>query len=303
MPGIPWAALKYRSELILSDFATHYLNEKVAAHLENLNLLYVAFTRAAQELYAFCLPRKGRANVGTVLNQWLETEANSLEENPFMMERVDSPTLLAYRSGKPAESRPEAKAKKEARTGIAKRLAAPVEEPLQFEYYSWRKRRLYVLARDSKQDDLEPETRRARPSSSLVRMMIAATDKGAAPGTLAELRYRGLNDEDQLQKLEGEVAELVGDPDLAPYYDASFPWRVRPMIASPEGEPAQPHRMGILTINGVKTVRFANLYPSSEALPEHLTEMQRIKRIAEEAGLKIELCAVIYLPQKRVISV
>jgi ATP-dependent helicase/nuclease subunit A len=45
--------VKYKSELAKSIFARDYFNEKMQVFVDNLNLLYVAFTRAEEELYAF----------------------------------------------------------------------------------------------------------------------------------------------------------------------------------------------------------------------------------------------------------
>lgn len=46
--------VRYDSSLGQSHFATGYLKEKIEAHLDNINLLYVAFTRAIDVLVAFC---------------------------------------------------------------------------------------------------------------------------------------------------------------------------------------------------------------------------------------------------------
>lgn len=48
--------IDYKSELEKSNFSTPYKEELAKWHLENLNLLYVAFTRAERGLYAFCEP-------------------------------------------------------------------------------------------------------------------------------------------------------------------------------------------------------------------------------------------------------
>jgi ATP-dependent helicase/nuclease subunit A len=45
--------VKYKSELAKSIFARDYFNEKMQVFVDNLNLLYVAFTRAEDEFYSF----------------------------------------------------------------------------------------------------------------------------------------------------------------------------------------------------------------------------------------------------------
>jgi len=48
--------IDYKSELEKSNFSTPYKDELAKWHLESLNVLYVAFTRAERGLYAFCEP-------------------------------------------------------------------------------------------------------------------------------------------------------------------------------------------------------------------------------------------------------
>jgi len=56
---IPIYPLRYSSQLADSDFANSYFNEKSLAYMDNLNLLYVALTRAEKGLFVFAeLPKK-----------------------------------------------------------------------------------------------------------------------------------------------------------------------------------------------------------------------------------------------------
>jgi ATP-dependent helicase/nuclease subunit A len=56
--------VKYKSELAGSIFAHEYFTEKMQVFVDNLNLLYVAFTRAEEELYAFS-PLPGEKQKGS----------------------------------------------------------------------------------------------------------------------------------------------------------------------------------------------------------------------------------------------
>ena len=50
---IPMVPVAYKKEHLKGFFSEAYIDEKVQIHLDNLNLLYVAFTRAADYLYVF----------------------------------------------------------------------------------------------------------------------------------------------------------------------------------------------------------------------------------------------------------
>lgn len=53
LSGVPFYPIKYESALLQTGFSGEYLNEQSLAYMDNLNLLYVAFTRAVSGLYIF----------------------------------------------------------------------------------------------------------------------------------------------------------------------------------------------------------------------------------------------------------
>lgn len=70
LKDIPYYPVKYSQNLAKTNFILDYFNEKSHAYLDNLNLLYVAFTRAVEGLFVFAeLPPKDNnlKNVGDLL--------------------------------------------------------------------------------------------------------------------------------------------------------------------------------------------------------------------------------------------
>lgn len=51
-----WLPMKYNKKLAESYFALEYFEEKIRAYIDNLNLLYVALTRAENYLMVNCPP-------------------------------------------------------------------------------------------------------------------------------------------------------------------------------------------------------------------------------------------------------
>jgi len=77
--------VKYGKELVKTIFSSDYLNEKMHAYVDNLNLLYVAFTRAEQALYTFS-PHKDKLSSITNISDLLQfvygnTSSYSRNEN------------------------------------------------------------------------------------------------------------------------------------------------------------------------------------------------------------------------------
>ena len=60
--------VKYKKAMAESGFSAEYYRELVYSHVDNINLLYVALTRAAESLHVF-IPRKGGKSVGGRLLQ------------------------------------------------------------------------------------------------------------------------------------------------------------------------------------------------------------------------------------------
>lgn len=67
--------VRYKKSMAESGFAAEYYRELVYAHVDNVNLLYVALTRAAESLHIF-IPRKNARTVGEVLLQSLRVEGD-----------------------------------------------------------------------------------------------------------------------------------------------------------------------------------------------------------------------------------
>ena len=73
----------YKSELYKTDFSSNYTKEFTKWHLESLNVLYVAFTRAENGFFAFCQPppkekKSMYGNASKLL--WTFFEQNPLKE-------------------------------------------------------------------------------------------------------------------------------------------------------------------------------------------------------------------------------
>jgi ATP-dependent helicase/nuclease subunit A len=75
--------INYKSQMAFSHFSYHYFNEKLKAFVDNLNLLYVALTRAKEVLYIQLeAGNKSVRTVGHLLQQALRITTDSESANP-----------------------------------------------------------------------------------------------------------------------------------------------------------------------------------------------------------------------------
>jgi ATP-dependent exoDNAse (exonuclease V) beta subunit len=72
--SLPYLPLNYTKELAKTCFRADYFTEKAQAYIDSLNLLYVAFTRAEEELHVFAFkPRNNHYSIAGLLQEGLES--------------------------------------------------------------------------------------------------------------------------------------------------------------------------------------------------------------------------------------
>ena len=69
--------VRYKQQMANSAFAADYYRELVYAHIDNINLLYVAFTRASEALHIF-LPQRRGSHVGDLLREVMQREEEEI---------------------------------------------------------------------------------------------------------------------------------------------------------------------------------------------------------------------------------
>lgn len=79
---VPYIPIKLNCELLKTDFADYYTEEKIYSYIDSLNVLYVAFTRAKQEIYAFGKTTKNKngSGISDMIYNSLKNSINSANE-------------------------------------------------------------------------------------------------------------------------------------------------------------------------------------------------------------------------------
>ncbi len=98
--------VKYRADLRYSEFAIDYFSESYNSLVDNINLLYVAFTRAVDTLYCFC-PSGGRSGtIATALREAFNSEDPALQagDQIKLKDYFDDETAI-FSYGEPSENK------------------------------------------------------------------------------------------------------------------------------------------------------------------------------------------------------
>jgi hypothetical protein len=104
---LPFVPVNYSADLKNTYFSKEYQTERMHALVDNLNLLYVALTRAREELYIFSTPSKPKddqkniRHIGDMLLQALNNNDLSAQENWKKLSKDES---LIYEYGQPGRS-------------------------------------------------------------------------------------------------------------------------------------------------------------------------------------------------------
>ena len=106
--------VKYKKELTNTIFADFYKEEKYSVYLDNINLLYVALTRAKDALYGFSVDNpKSENSIAGVLKNAITLIPEFLEHEEFNLHSYYSKEKRVFEYGEIPENRGETTDKKE----------------------------------------------------------------------------------------------------------------------------------------------------------------------------------------------
>jgi hypothetical protein len=84
--------LRYSRELSDTIFAEQYFDERLSAYLDNINLLYVAFTRAVSAIFGFAPAKPGNENrIASVIKEAVAFSGNHPDGSPAFLHNFFDP--------------------------------------------------------------------------------------------------------------------------------------------------------------------------------------------------------------------
>lgn len=93
--------IRYKKEIADSHFSADYYKELVYSHVDNINLLYVALTRAKESLHIF-IPQKGEKHIGALLRDALGIDPSQAE---YTIGKFEGPAPQDLRTEEDSEER------------------------------------------------------------------------------------------------------------------------------------------------------------------------------------------------------
>lgn len=194
--------LKYKSDMEKTYFQEYYETEKMKAHLDSLNMLYVAFTRAAHSLHVFA-PEGKNKGIAKVLSSTLNNQDFSLKDS-FDIKKA------SFEYG-------------DADVPYKKKVGNK-EVPLtltSYNHFSWRNK---ITVKQRADDFVEDTEKRKKINYGILMHKLLAKVKymGDADRSLKELFFEeGLNAE-QEEQLRTLIHDLLSNKEAKQWYTPEY---------------------------------------------------------------------------------
>ncbi len=214
IPDLNSALIMPSKVLLETKFAHVYENELANTHLDNLNLLYVATTRAVDHLFIISSSDKK----AQYLNSWLKAFLNSTSDYVL--------TETTYRFGSTMFSNEN---KKEVGNSFALQARSPID---------WREK--IKLKSNSKYTDSSALAEKGILMHDLLSRIKSAEEIDEA---LSNMLSEGLISLQEKEELNKNSITLFQNPDFAKFFDGTFLTKNEQEIILPDGTVIRPDKI------------------------------------------------------------
>lgn len=218
--GAGYLPVRYGSNLKNTFFSSYYEEEHIRTALDNLNLLYVAFTRAESGLIVSAPCEDNRARKGSIAGLLY----NSMDRDPQLADFWDAERRV-WRKGAIATRSLEEGGRVDA-VKLADYLTRPWRDKLVIRQSG---RRWFGAGAD---EQMEKVSYGIHMHAVLSRMHYS--DDMA--DTLSRIVNEGLITKDERESIEAQLASLLRDPQIANWFSRAWEVRTEVPILLPDGQ-------------------------------------------------------------------
>ncbi|MBI5218954.1 MAG: UvrD-helicase domain-containing protein [Bacteroidia bacterium] len=281
--------VKYSSKLAQTIFYKEYFTEKMKSYVDNLNLLYVAFTRAEEALQVFLpLPEKEGINnvadlIHYIFNQYTNFPARP--DNQYLQEFVkdwDDNTHI-YQLGKPGK-----------KTGKEKK---PVFEEIKLDEYPVHniEDRLRLKKNSIHYFSDNGSVNYGAIIHALFEKIITADDMDMA---LQELVFEGKTGSDDIPYLKQRIKELFENKEIQDWFSGSWEVKAERTLLLKNGKSKRPDR--VMTKNN-KAIALD--YKTGNPKPEDEAQIKEYISFLKEMGYENIEGRLLYFKTNQIIPV
>ncbi|PRY99994.1 ATP-dependent exoDNAse (exonuclease V) beta subunit [Marinilabilia salmonicolor] len=289
--------VNYEKSLVESHFSNEYLEELMHQYIDNLNLLYVAFTRAELSLSAFCQKKKTPPKeLGTVSDLlWFHFEARESDhhELPGNWNTVSQTFELGTMFREAKESK-DSDSEKEENSGT-KRLFDTCPLPT-METFPFRERIAIHLESDEYFDDEKEESgiTYGKIMHHLFEMIETHEDLDDA---LKTLWFEGKIDEKEQSIIRERMEKWLNHPEVESWFNGSY--KILPEVAILHKNIRRPDRV---MLSDKETIVVDYKFGKAEATRHQLQVRGYMNKIKEMGHPNVK-GYIWYVPHQEVVKV
>jgi len=269
--------------MLQSCFTESYQKETVQSATDNVNLLYVAFTRAEEELYVFTSATEAKEinSTGKLLRNVIENKSEW---------SADFKTKQVLELGAGLQKSKEEKNKK-SRPGTFDLRNYPL--------LNWHDKIRLSLKSDELIEMLDNTVKRAINYGVLVHRVMSSIHKVSdVSSTVEKFHSEGLITEEEKLKLLDEIQSLLEIKEIRNFFSEEFEVMNEHEILLPDGETLRPDRV-LLKDNNAIVIDFK----TGKELPSHRNQINTYADALSKMNFKSVEKYLIYIAEKRILRV
>lgn len=268
------ALISNSKKLEKTAYAGEREEEQNKAFLDDLNVLYVALTRAAQQLYVYTQTPSGEGKLNTL---------GKLFQYYFTQNQLEAPYAVG--------SIPAPKAKNESTDFL----------PFELRYERIANWRSVVQLKNNAKQLWDVAQTKQEWGTLLHQAMANIHYLKDAHKVLKDLQLNGLVDMQQKERLAARIEELLEDPQIIPFFDEKWEVLTEKEILSASGDTYVPDRVLI----GVHEVQIIDYKTGSKVKEQdHIQQINRYAGLLQQMGHSNIKKYIIYTEEKeKVLSV
>jgi ATP-dependent helicase/nuclease subunit A len=284
--------VNYEKSLIDSHFVNEYLAELMHQYIDNLNLLYVAFTRSEQVLTAFCQKKKKEPSELVTVSDlaWFHFVARESDKEELPGEWDDA--KFEYRLGTPVELKKDEKTEdKVNKSRISSTCQLPAMETFAF------RDRIAIHLESSEYFDDETDgvtTTYGKVMHHLFEMIEKREDLEDA---LKMLWFEGKIDEKEQYVIKQKMAKWLEHPDVRNWFNGTY--KVLSEVAILHQDIRRPDRV---MIGKDETIVVDYKFGKANTI-KHQIQVKGYMNKIREMGLPNVKGYVWYVPQEEVVAI
>jgi ATP-dependent exoDNAse (exonuclease V) beta subunit len=273
--GAGYVPLKYTSKLEETVFRDYYTEERKRIYLDNLNLLYVAFTRAEEGLIAYAPLTKSSSlsHVGQLVRK-------AIEATPQLLQHWSEDNKW-YQQGEP----------------LTPHQTVMDSDPLILHHYAvtpWRER-IYVSARGK--EFFEPvsgQRKKINDGIFLHTLMARVKTRDDVAPVIADAVASGLIRNDEQEEIMHTIAWIISHPSLHDAFDASAVIRTESLVILPDGSE---RRIDRLATQNDRT--WVIDYKTGTPKPADKSQVKEYQELLKTMGFKNVETWLVYAAERR----